>query len=62
MQHNFRNGPFSMESVSKIDKTLLQSLMKSSVKSKQILKESLEQSAADIDKGTILDESQLLDD
>ena len=62
LQHNFRNGPFSMESVSKIDKTLLQSLMKSSVKSKQILKESLEQSAADIDKGTILDESQLLDD
>ena len=36
--------------------------MKSSMKSKQILKESLEQSADDIDKGTILDESQLLDD
>ena len=59
LQHNFRNGPFSMET---IDKGLMQSLMNSRTKSQQILKESLQKSTEDKDKGTILDESQLLDD
>ena len=51
-----------METVSGIDKGLMQSLTNASVKSKQVLKESLEQTIDDVDKGTILDESQLLDD
>ena len=62
LQHKFRNGPLSMETVSGIDKGLMQSLTNASVKSKQVLKESLEQTIDDVDKGTILDESQLLDD
>ena len=45
-----------------IDKGLMQSLMNSRTKSQQILKESLQKSTEDKDKGTILDESQLLDD
>ena len=59
LQHKFRGGPLSIETV---DKTLMQSLANSSAKSREILKESLEKKIDDSDKGTILDESQLLDD
>tara|TARA_R100001443_G_scaffold74150_1_gene81958 strand:- start:3607 stop:4101 length:495 start_codon:yes stop_codon:yes gene_type:complete len=59
LQHNFRGGPFNLES---LDKALMQSLANSKTKSKEILKESLQKTDEDKDKGTILDESQLLDD
>ena len=59
LQHNFRNGPLGLESV---DKTLMQSLANFSKKSKEILKESLTEASNDVDKGTMLDEMNLLDD
>jgi hypothetical protein len=59
LQHKYRGSPFSMET---IDKGLMKSLENLTRKSSQILKESLQEKKDDDDKGTILDESQLLDD
>ena len=57
LQHKFRGGP--METV---DKGLMKSLEAFNKKSPEILKESLKKKEDDKDEGTILDESQLLDD
>ena len=59
LQHNFKNGPLGLES---IDKTLMQSLANIPKKSPKVLQESLQNKEEDLDKGTMLDETRLLDD
>jgi len=62
IQHNYKKSPLSMENKSFVD-MLRHSNLQGKVKSNQIIQESLnETSSSNEDTGTILDESQLLDD
>ena len=59
LQHNFRGGsPLSTENV---DTKAIRKSMAGKIKTKQVLRESLDNKIKDVDSGTMLDENNLLD-